>query len=159
MRSNPTVCHLKVQFSTTPSVHGFFAFNLLCMHGATLQPICKLRYYEYQYTHNQLPDKDNMVTMATYVLSPFNTFFTCAFQVGSPQSRNLVESGKYVWVYVQVCICVFKYNQHFSTTIAFNITRCVHSGTPLNRHPSTADTHDIMDNSESLNCPSIHFNA
>ena len=31
MRSNPTVCHLKVQFSTTLSVHGFFAFNLLCM--------------------------------------------------------------------------------------------------------------------------------
>ena len=34
----------------------------------------------------------------------------------------------------------------------------VYSGTPLNRHPSTADTHDITDNSESLDYPSIHFN-
>ena len=33
-----------------------------------------------------------------------------------------------------------------------------YSGTPLNRHPSTADTHDITDNSESPDCPSIHFN-
>ena len=24
---------------------------------------------------------------------------------------------------------------------------------PLNRHPSTADTHNIMDNSESSDCP------
>ena len=31
---------------------------------------------------------------------------------------------------------------------------CLYSGTLLNRHPSTADTHDITDNSESPNCPS-----
>ena len=30
-----------------------------------------------------------------------------------------------------------------------------YSGTPLNRHPSTADTHDIMDNSESPDYPSL----
>jgi len=29
---------------------------------------------------------------------------------------------------------------------------------PLNRQPSTADTHNIMDNSESSDCPYIHFN-
>ena len=34
-----------------------------------------------------------------------------------------------------------------------------YSGTPLNGHPSTADTHDITDNSESPDCPSIHFNT
>ena len=34
-----------------------------------------------------------------------------------------------------------------------------YSGTPHNEHPSMADTHDIMDISESPNCPSIHFNA
>jgi len=30
--------------------------------------------------------------------------------------------------------------------------------TVLNRQPSTADTHNIMDNSESSDCPYIHFN-
>ena len=34
-----------------------------------------------------------------------------------------------------------------------------YSETLLNGHPSTADTHDIMDNSESPDCPSIHFNT
>ena len=35
----------------------------------------------------------------------------------------------------------------------------INSGTPLNRPPSTANTHDITDNSESSDCPSIHFNT
>ena len=35
----------------------------------------------------------------------------------------------------------------------------VYSGTPPNRHPSKVDTHDITDNSESPDCPSIHFNT
>ena len=35
----------------------------------------------------------------------------------------------------------------------------VYSGTPLNGHPSTADTHVITDNSESPDCPSVHFNT
>ena len=34
-----------------------------------------------------------------------------------------------------------------------------YSGAPLNGHPSTADTHDIVDNSESPNRFSIHFNT
>ena len=34
-----------------------------------------------------------------------------------------------------------------------------YSGIPLNGHPSTADTHNITDNSESPDCPSIHFNT
>ena len=34
-----------------------------------------------------------------------------------------------------------------------------HSGTPLNGHPSTADTHDITDSSESPDCLPIHFNT
>ena len=33
-----------------------------------------------------------------------------------------------------------------------------YNGIPLNRRPSRADTHDITDNSESPNCPYIHFN-
>jgi len=34
-----------------------------------------------------------------------------------------------------------------------------YSGTPLNGHPSTVESHDITDsgNSETPNCPSIHF--
>ena len=40
-----------------------------------------------------------------------------------------------------------------------NETLFIYSGTPLNGHPSTADTHDIKDNSKSPNCLSIHFNA
>ena len=35
----------------------------------------------------------------------------------------------------------------------------IYSGTPLNGHPSKADTHDITDNSESPDCLSIHFNT
>ena len=35
----------------------------------------------------------------------------------------------------------------------------MYSGTPLNGQPWKADTHDITDNSESPNCPSIHFNT
>ena len=30
---------------------------------------------------------------------------------------------------------------------------------PLNRQPSTADTHNIIDNSESFDFPYIHFNT
>ena len=33
-----------------------------------------------------------------------------------------------------------------------------YGGTPLNGHPSTADTCDIMDNSECMDCISIDFN-
>ena len=33
-----------------------------------------------------------------------------------------------------------------------------YSGTPLNGHPSTADTCNIMDNSECPDCISIDFN-
>ena len=33
------------------------------------------------------------------------------------------------------------------------------SGTPLNGHPSTADTCDATDNSESTECNSIDFNT
>ena len=35
----------------------------------------------------------------------------------------------------------------------------LYSGAPLNEHPWKADTHDVTDNSESPNCPSIHFNT
>ena len=35
----------------------------------------------------------------------------------------------------------------------------MYSGTLLNGHPSKADTHDIMDNSESPECPPIHFDT
>ena len=34
-------------------------------------------------------------------------------------------------------------------------TRSVYSGTPLNGHPSIADTYDITDNSESPDCIAI----
>ena len=34
-----------------------------------------------------------------------------------------------------------------------------YSGTPLNGHPWNADIHDITDNSESPDYPSIHFNT
>ena len=35
----------------------------------------------------------------------------------------------------------------------------IYSGTPLNGHPRIADTHDITDNSESPDRPSIDFNT
>ena len=47
------------------------------------------------------------------------------------------------------------------TLIKWNsfLRELAYSGTPPNGHPSTADTHDITDNSESPDCPSIHFNT
>jgi len=47
----------------------------------------------------------------------------------------------------------------FSKFKHYNFAIPIYSGTPLNGHPSKADTHDIMDNSESPDCPSIHFNT
>ena len=46
----------------------------------------------------------------------------------------------------------------------FLLSSCIknqplYSGTPPNGHPSKADTHDIMDNSESPDCPPVHFNT
>ena len=35
----------------------------------------------------------------------------------------------------------------------------IYSGTSLDEHPSTADTHDETDNSESPDCSSIDFNT
>ena len=40
-----------------------------------------------------------------------------------------------------------------------NVECGIYSGTRLNEHPSTVDTHDIMDKSQSPDCPSIHFNT
>ena len=37
--------------------------------------------------------------------------------------------------------------------------KCTYSGTPLNGHPSTTAICDITDNSESPDCPPIHFNT
>ena len=45
------------------------------------------------------------------------------------------------------------------STITTFSNASLYSGTPLNGHPSTADTHDIRDNSGSPDCPSIHFNT
>jgi len=39
------------------------------------------------------------------------------------------------------------------------MTGSEYSGTPLNRDPSPADTHDLMAKSGSPNCPYIHFNT
>ena len=41
---------------------------------------------------------------------------------------------------------------------SWNTFILVYSGTLLNEHPSIVDTHDVTDNSESPDCPSIHFN-
>ena len=45
------------------------------------------------------------------------------------------------------------------TVFQHNFCLYMYSGAPLNGHPSTADTHDIMDNFESPDCPSIRFNT
>ena len=47
----------------------------------------------------------------------------------------------------------------FSLNYLVGSTITQYSGTPLNGHPSIADTHDITDNSESPDCLSIHFNT
>ena len=48
-------------------------------------------------------------------------------------------------------------NTVISTLIIYLLI--IYSGTPLNGHPLIADTHDITDNSESPDCPSIDFNT
>ena len=45
-----------------------------------------------------------------------------------------------------------------ATTYAL-VSFAKYSGTLLNGHLSTADTHYIVDNSESPDCSSIHFNT
>ena len=45
-----------------------------------------------------------------------------------------------------------------ATTYAL-VSFAKYSGTLFNGHLSTADAHDIVDNSESPDCPSIHFNT
>ena len=42
-----------------------------------------------------------------------------------------------------------------SPGIEYKLSMILHSGTPLNGHPSTADTCDIMDNSDCPGCISI----
>ena len=58
---------------------------------------------------------------------------------------------------------MIKYHMHYpifmACTSAAVVSLMSYSGTPLNGHPSKADTHDITDNSESPDCPSIHFNT
>ena len=51
------------------------------------------------------------------------------------------------------------YDMHvvYDSSMCERYLRC--SGTPLSRHPSTADNHNITDNSKSPNCPSIHFST
>ena len=53
----------------------------------------------------------------------------------------------YTDVFNFCCVQLLLYNEH------------VYSGTPLNGHPSTADTCDITDNSECPDCISVEFNT
>ena len=67
------------------------------------------------------------------------TSYKCQTCIGNKQV--IYFSACIAW-YLVIMIFIIKYN-----------------GTPFNRHPSTGDTHDIMDNSESPDCPSTHFNT
>ena len=61
------------------------------------------------------------------------------------------------WLHQQPCISwkfVLKTWLLVYSAIAGRLPMVHYSGTPLNGHPSTVDTHDIMDNSESCDCPS-----
>ena len=61
-----------------------------------------------------------------------------------------------VCVCARVCVCVWDLN--LVHTPCHDLVKG-YSGTPLNRHPSKADIHDITDNSESPDCPPIHFDT
>ena len=58
-------------------------------------------------------------------------------------------------------LAIYPHNYVFTNIIPsyFVAGSFVYSGTPLNGHPSIADTHDKTDNSESPDCPSIDFNT
>ena len=47
----------------------------------------------------------------------------------------------------------------YSVKLTVGVLIIKYSGTPLNWHPSKVGTHDITDNSESPDCPSIRFNT
>ena len=84
---------------------------------------------------------DDHLTFATSVLAFFlvNVLYFLAFYVLQKVTRNTLPQ-----------YCVYVLISHFN----FH-----YSGTLLNRHPSTADTHNITDNFESPDCPSIRFNT
>ena len=87
---------------------------------------------------------DDHLTFATSVLAFFliNVLYFLAAYVLQKVTRTTLPQ------YCVYYVLISHFNFHYS-------------GTLLNRHPSTADTHNIMDNitdnSESPNCPSIHF--
>ena len=58
---------------------------------------------------------------------------------------------------VQLSHCIAM--QHRKKHVQSLLAPTGYSGTPLNGHSSKADTHDITDNSESPDCPPIHFDT
>ena len=56
-------------------------------------------------------------------------------------------------------LCIHRKKQSFFLVTELRQANPLYSGTPLNGHPWKADSHDIMDNSESPDCPSIHVNT
>ena len=63
------------------------------------------------------------------------------------------------WCLCTTVLCIYDLLTKCPIVIKFHDQENIYSGTPLNGHPSTADTYDITDNSESPDCPSVHFNT
>ena len=66
--------------------------------------------------------------------------------------ESKVKSG--LWMYLLMCRDFFAL-----LLIDQYVPFSQYSGTPLNGDSSTADTHDITDNSASPNSPSVHFST
>ena len=64
-----------------------------------------------------------------------------------------------------MCVCVLQFTTTYVTAVATiprpeeNPVRQKYTGNLPNGHPSTVDTHNITDNSESPDRPSFHFNT
>ena len=138
---------------------------------APVAPRC-LRHWAHPKSDRPTMQSDTLVTVIQIqVLSYFITEILCKW------------INKLLLRYLHIVTAVLERDQHKTTfsmsCFSFDLCRasmnlnqtfisapgtvvhydCVYSGTPPNGYPSTADTYDITDNSESPDCPSVHFNT
>ena len=114
--------------------------------------------YELIYKHTRIkPDPQVFLGMVAHAQTvDTRPFFFCE-RPGYEARDKYMQNAKY------------EGNYNINSDLNISISGCQTPSTlcsrhelqwnPLNGQPATADTHDIMDNSESPDCPSIHFNT
>ena len=98
---------------------------------------------------------DSRFSQSFFLLVQFHTFttFFLLVLVSMTKSPKVILKGNLVSRLFQ------HINKILQVMDNWEEAESCYSGTPLNGHPSKADTHNITDNSETPDCPSIHFNT